>query len=175
MFCKSGILIFIFAENDYSIYANTMLIKTPLLHQSSGTRVLSFSPPLSFSGWSPGAQRLSEFTFLPGLLRPSREGAQRFHPIEWVPEASVNRASPVPGALLAFCINQGISASFSPFLSYCQLWTTRFWSSKGPQQYSNVYNVCIKARRWHFTISLILGMLLLLLSHFSRVQLCEIP
>ena len=33
MFCKSGILIFIFAENTYSIYAHTMLIKTPLLHQ----------------------------------------------------------------------------------------------------------------------------------------------
>ena len=33
MFCKSGILIFIFAENSYSIYAQAMLIKTPLLHQ----------------------------------------------------------------------------------------------------------------------------------------------
>ena len=31
MFCKSGILIFIFAENNYSIYAHTMLIKTPLI------------------------------------------------------------------------------------------------------------------------------------------------
>ena len=36
MFYKSGILIFIFAENNYSIYAHTMLIKTPLLHQSFG-------------------------------------------------------------------------------------------------------------------------------------------
>ena len=44
MFCKSGILIFIFAENNYSIYAHTMLIKTLLLHQSFGPRVL-----LSFS------------------------------------------------------------------------------------------------------------------------------
>ena len=40
MFCKSGILIFIFAENNYSIYAHTMLIKTPLLHQSFGSCVL---------------------------------------------------------------------------------------------------------------------------------------
>ena len=39
MFCKFGILIFIFAENNYSIYAHTMLIKTPLLHQSFGPRV----------------------------------------------------------------------------------------------------------------------------------------
>ena len=50
MFCKSGILIFIFAENNYSIYAHTMLIKTPLLHQSFGLCVLlslSLSPSLS--------------------------------------------------------------------------------------------------------------------------------
>ena len=50
MFCKSGILIFIFAENNYSIYAHTMLIKTPLLHQSFGPLVLlSFSLSLSLS------------------------------------------------------------------------------------------------------------------------------
>ena len=53
MCCKSGILIFIFAENNYSIYAHTMLIKTPLLHQSSGPvsffLSLSLSPSLSFS------------------------------------------------------------------------------------------------------------------------------
>ena len=43
MFCKSGILIFIFAENYYSIYAHARLIKTPLLHQSFGPHVfLSF-------------------------------------------------------------------------------------------------------------------------------------
>ena len=101
-----------------------MLNKTPLLHQSFGPRVLlarsltlslsfSLSLPPSLSGWSPGVQRLSEFTFLPGLLRPSWEGALCLHPIERAPEASVNKASPIPGALLAFCINQGISASFS--------------------------------------------------------------
>ena len=49
MFCKSGILIFIFAESNYSIYAHTMLIKTPLLHQSSGPHVfLSLALSLSF-------------------------------------------------------------------------------------------------------------------------------
>ena len=115
-----------------------MLIKTPLLHQSSGPHVfLSFFVSLSpfFSGWSPGAQRLSEFTFLPGLLRPSREGALCLHPIERVPEASVNRASPVSGALLAFCVNQEISASFSLlYFLIGRLWTTRFQSIKGPQQ-----------------------------------------
>ena len=94
MFCESGILIFIFAENNYSIYAHTMLIKTPLLHQSSGPRVLlSLSLSLSFRliPWSTEA----EFTFL--LLRPSREDSLHLHPIERAPEASVNRASPVQG------------------------------------------------------------------------------
>ena len=138
MFHKSGILIFSFAENNYSIYAHTMLTKTPLLHQSFGSRVLLFpsrslSPSLSFSGWSPGAQRCSRFTFLPGLLRPSREGALCLH-LERAPEAFVNRASPVPGALMAFFVNHGISASFSLlYLLISRLQTTRFWSIKGPQ------------------------------------------
>ena len=130
MFCKSGILIFIFAEKNY-----TMLIKTPLLHQSSCPCVfLSLSFSLSLSGYFFGVQRPSEFTFLPGPLRPSQEGALHLQPIKRAPEASVNRANPVPGALLAFCINQGMSASFSPLLSYRRLRTTRFWSVKGPQQ-----------------------------------------
>ena len=136
MFCKSGILIFIFAENNYIIYVHTMLIKTPLLHQSFGPRVLlslSLSLFLSLSGYFFGVQRPSEFTFLPELLRSSREGTLCFHPIERVPEASMNRASPMPGALLAFYVNQGTSASFSPLLSYRRLWTTRFQSIKGPQ------------------------------------------
>ena len=96
MFCRSGILIFIFAENNYNIYAHTMLIKTPLLHQSFGPRVLlSFS--LSLSGYFFGAQRSSVFTFLPGFLRPSPEGALRFHPIKRALEGFMNRASPVQG------------------------------------------------------------------------------
>ena len=89
---------------------------------------LSFFFSLSlpfFSGWLPGAQRPSEFTFLPGLLRPDQEGTLRLHrgegvlcphPTERAPVASVNRASSMSGALLAFCVNQGISAFF--FLLY---------------------------------------------------------
>ena len=42
MFCKSGILTFVFAKNYYSIYAQAMLIKTPLLRQSFGPRVFLF-------------------------------------------------------------------------------------------------------------------------------------
>ena len=52
MFFKSGILIFIFAENNCSIYAHAMLIKTPFLHQSFGPRVfLSFCLSLSLYFW----------------------------------------------------------------------------------------------------------------------------
>ena len=115
----------------------TMLNKTPLLHQSSGPRVF-LSLSFSLSGYFFGAQRPSEFTFLPGLLRPSQEGALRLHPIERAPEASMNRASPVSGTLLAFCINQGRSASFSLlYFLIGRLWTTRFRSIKGPQQATN--------------------------------------
>ena len=39
------------------------------------------------------------------------EGALHLHSGERVPAASVNRASPFSGTLLAFCVNQGISAS----------------------------------------------------------------
>ena len=50
MFCNPGILTFIFAENNYSIYAHAMLIKAPLLDQSFGPRVcLSLSFFLSLS------------------------------------------------------------------------------------------------------------------------------
>ena len=80
---------------------------------------------LLLSGWFLGAQGLSEFTFLPGLLRPNREGTLRLHqgggilhpnPTERAPAASLNRASSVSGALLAFYVNQGRSSLFlSPF------------------------------------------------------------
>ena len=90
-----------------------MLNKTPLFHQSSGPHVcLSLSFSLSLSGYFFGAQRPSGFTFLPGLLRPSREGTLRLRPVKRAPEAFMNRASLMSGTLLVFCVNQGISASF---------------------------------------------------------------
>ena len=59
MFCKSGILIFVFAENNHLvrqiIYTHAMLIKTPLLHQSSGPRIflsLSLSLYIWLIPWS---------------------------------------------------------------------------------------------------------------------------
>ena len=135
MFCKSGILIFICAR------ITTVYMPTPCwLKYLCSIRALVplscfLSLSLSFSGYFFGAQRFSKFTFLPGLLRPSLEGALHIHPIEGVPEASVNRASPVSGTLLAFCVNQGISASFSLFY-FLTSWlrTTKFRSIKRPQQ-----------------------------------------
>ena len=72
-------------------------------------------------------------TLLPGLLRPSREGALCLYHLERAPSAFVSDASSVSRALLVFCVNQGISASLSLLLSYRQLQTTRFQSIKGPQ------------------------------------------
>ena len=57
---------------------------------------------------------------------PHREGAWGLR----------EQSKPCAGALLAFCVNQGISASSSPLLSYHRLRTTRFQSIKGPQQRS---------------------------------------
>ena len=104
MFCKSGILIFIFAENYYSIYAHAMLIKTHLFHQSFGpvsfflSFLLSFYPfSLSLSLFlanSLGARRPAELTFLPGLLIPSREGTLCLHPLERAPGAHMRQREP---------------------------------------------------------------------------------
>ena len=137
MFCKSGILIFIFAENNYSIYAYTMLIKTPLLHQSFGPCVLlslslSLLHSLRLFLWSAEAlwvhfpaqasKTLSRRCSVPS---PHREGAWGLR----------EQSKPRAGALLAFCVNQGISASFSLlYFLISRLRITRFQSTKGPQQ-----------------------------------------
>ena len=137
MFCKSGILIFIFAGNNYSIYAHTMLIQTALLHQSFCPRVLlSLSLSLSLSPrlflWSAevlcvhfAAQASKTLSRRHSVSSPHREGAWGLR----------EQSKPRAGAFLAFCVNQGISASFSLlYFLISWLWTTRFWSIKGPQQ-----------------------------------------
>ena len=120
-----------------------MLNKTPLLHQSSGPRVFlsfSLSLPLFFRliPWSAEAlwvhfparasKTLSRRCSAPS---PHREGA-------W---GLCEQSKAHAGALLAFCVNQGISASFSPLLSYRRLQTTRFQSIKGPQQLIRTYHI----------------------------------
>jgi len=149
MFCKSGILIFVFAENNYSIKAHTMLIKTPLLHQSFGPRVfLSLSFSLSFPLFLSLSLSLSLFF---RLIPWSTEGLWVHFPGQVSETLSRRRSAPSPhregawglreqskpraGALLAFCMNQGISASFSLlYFLIGWLWTTRFRSIKGLQQ-----------------------------------------
>ena len=53
------------------------------------------------------------------------------------------QSKPHAGALLAFRVNQGISASFSPLLSYHRLQTTRFWFVKGPQHTTKNFIWCV--------------------------------
>ena len=48
------------------------------------------------------------------------EGTLCIHLGQRAPAASVNRASPLSGTLLAFFVNQRISTSFSPLFSYLQ-------------------------------------------------------
>ena len=50
------------------------------------------------------------------------------------------QSKPCAGALLAFCVNQRISASFSLlYFLINRLWTTRFRSVKGPQHSSETW------------------------------------
>ena len=144
MFCKSGILIFIFAENNYLVRQYKYICphhvdKNTFAPSEFGPCVflsLSLSLSLFFRliPWSEEAlwvhfpalasKTLSRRRSVPS---PHREGAWGLH------EPSKSRA----GALLAFCVNQGISASFSLlYFLIGRLWITRFWSIKRPQHYS---------------------------------------
>ena len=127
MFCKYGILIFIFAENYYSIYDHAMLIKTPLLHQSFGTVSFFLSFLLSFYPFS-----LSLSLFLvnslgrrgplsslscPGFWYPLEKAHCDFTHSRGHLVPTCSSVSPKNRTLLAFCVNQGVSASFSLLLS----------------------------------------------------------
>ena len=91
-------------------------------------------------------------TFLPGLLRPSGEGTLCLHPLDGAPGAFVSDASPVSRALLALCVNQGISDSFSLLLFYHQLHTTRFQSIKGPQQRMALSSLNLQSYLWPYMV-----------------------
>ena len=137
MFCKSGILIFIFAENNYFVRQSICprhVDENTFAPSELWSPCLSLSLSLFFRliPWSAEAlwvhfparasKTLSRRCSAPS---PHREGAWGLR------EQSKSRA----GALLAFCVNQGISASFSLlYFLIAQLWTTRFRSLKGPQQ-----------------------------------------
>ena len=100
-------------------------IKHPCSTRDLGLRVLLYLF-ISLSGWFSGVWKPAVLIFLPGLSRPlktSWEGTLCL--CEWY--------KPCPRVLLVFCVTQGILTSFFLSLSYCQLWTTRFRSIKGPQ------------------------------------------
>ena len=130
-----------------------MLIKTPLLHQSSGPRVfLSFSLSLSLLLARSLAPSLplffrlipwsTEALWVHFLAQASKTLSRRCSAPSphWEGTWGLREQSkPHAGTLLAFCVNQGISASSSPLLSYHWLQTTKFQSIKGPQQYDITY------------------------------------
>ena len=90
-----------------------MLNKTPLFHQSWGPRVfLSFS--LSFSLFQ--ANSLEHRSPLSSLFCPGLQD-----PPERVPCAYVKQCKPCVKGFIVFCINQGISDSFSLFFTFLSL------------------------------------------------------
>ena len=130
-----------------------MLIKTPLLHQSSGPPVfLSFSFSLSLRLFLWSAEALwVHFPAWASKTLSRRCSAPSPH---WERAWGLREQSkPLAGALLAFCVNQGISASFS-LLYFLISWlrTTRFQSIKGPQQkiYSKNKNILWNALWAHY-------------------------
>ena len=96
----------------------------PLLHQRLGSQCHSFSLSLSH----PLANSLEHGSLLSSLSCPGFQDLFKRTPL-----CLRERYKPCPRALLVLCVTQGILASFSLLLSYCQLQTTRFWSIKGPQ------------------------------------------
>ena len=121
------------------LYNHRKIIKAPLLHQSLGPRVfLSFFLSLPLIAWS------TETHLAHSPARASKTLSRR-HPVpsphlERAPGAFVRDTSSVSRTLLAFCINQGVSASFSLSLSYRRLRTTRFRSIKGPQHFYCIFH-----------------------------------
>ena len=86
------------------------------------TFFLSLCLSISF----PQANSLARGDLASSLSRPGFQDL-----FETMPCALMSGTSPVSSALLVLSVNQGISASFSLWLSYHGLWTTRFWSIKG--------------------------------------------
>jgi len=123
--CTFGFLIFIIVKRNSLYNSLYILTERSLKHPCSirglGPRVflslpLSLPPSLPPSSWFSGVWKPAKLTLLPRLSRSPAEGALCLH----------ERCKPCSRVLLVLCVNQGILASFSLSLPYCQLWTTRF-------------------------------------------------
>ena len=103
-----------------------MLNKTPLIHQSLGHMSFFLFLSLSFS--------LFQANFLELRSPMSSLSCWTCKTLtKGCPVPTWSSESPVSRAFLVFCVNQGMSSSFSLLLSYRRLQTTRFWSIKGLQ------------------------------------------
>ena len=125
-----GFLIFIIDERNFLYYSLYILTEK------------SLKQLCSIRAWVPVSFFLSLFLSLSLQLIPwstethlahspaqaSKTLSRRhtvLHPLEKVPGAFVRDPSPMSRTLLAFCVNQGVSGSFSLSLSYRYLRTTR--------------------------------------------------
>ena len=140
-----GFLILITVVRNFLYHSLYILTENSLMHLCSIRAWVSMSfflsLSLSLSGWFLRTQRPALLTLLPGLLRLSRRCPVPSPLLERAPGAFVRDASPVSRTLLVFCVNQGVSASFSLSLSYRRLPTARSRFIKGPQQRMTVYSL----------------------------------
>ena len=131
--CTFGFLTFIIVERNFLYNSLYILTERSLKHPSStrglGPSVfLSFFLSLSLPPSFPPANSLECRYPRSSLSCPGFQD-----PLKRAPCACHERCKPCSRVLLVLCVNRGILASFSLSLSYCQLRTTRFPSTKGLQ------------------------------------------
>ena len=133
-----GFLIFIIIVRNFLYHSLYILTENSLKHLCSirawvpVSFFLSLSLSLRLIPWS--AETRLPHSPARASTTLSRRRPVPSPPLERVPGAFVRDASPVSRTLLVFCINQGVSTSFSPSLSCRCLSIARSRSIKGPQQ-----------------------------------------
>ena len=130
-----GFLIFIIDKRNFLYYRLYIHTEKSLKHLCSIRAWVFLSLSLSLSP----ADFLEHRDLSCSLFCRASKTLSRRRPVpsphlERAPLAFVSDASPVSRTLLVFCVNQGVSASFSLSLCYCRLQTARSRSIKGPQQ-----------------------------------------
>ena len=137
-YCTFGFLIFIIDERNFLYYSLYILTEKSLKHLCSMKAwvPVSFSLALSLQliPWSTETRLAHSTVWASKTL--SRRCPVPSPCLERVPSTFMRDASPVLRTLLVFCINQGVSASFSLSLSYRRLQTARSRSIKGPQHFT---------------------------------------